>query len=228
MLNKLNKIYILRKERIQSRLNDFSLFYNQPVSWFYSDNKMTLQKVNKKDNDRLFEELVFCLLTANTSAEMSMKAVVAIRDVLVNGSLKEIQLKLKEVGYRFPNKRAEYIIEARQKKFDLKNLIESKDKQELREFFVENVKGLGYKEASHFLRNIGVFGLAILDKHVLKSLNEFNVITKLPKSMNKNKYLYIEKKYFEFSKQIKINEDELDLLLWSIKNGQIMKWFIYI
>ena len=223
MLNKLNKIYILRKERIQSRLNDFSLFYNQPVSWFYSDNKMTLQKVNKKDNDRLFEELVFCLLTANTSAEMGMKAVVAIRDVLVNGSLKEIQLKLKEVGYRFPNKRAEYIIKARQKKFDLKNLIESKDKQELREFFVENVKGLGYKEASHFLRNIGVFGLAILDKHVLKSLNEFNVINEVPKTVNKKIYLDIEQKYFEFSNQIKINANELDLLLWSIKNGQIMK-----
>jgi len=223
MLNKLNKFYNLRKQRIQNRLNEFSLFYDQPLSWFYSNNKMTLQTVDKKDNERLFEELVFCLLTANTSAEMGMKAVDVIRDVLVNGSLQDIQLKLKEVGYRFPNKRAEYIIEARSKKFDLKKLIESKDKFELREFFVNNVKGLGYKEASHFLRNIGIFGLAILDKHVLRSLLEFNVIKEIPKSMNKNKYLYIEQKYFEFSNQIKINANKLDLLLWSIKNGQIMK-----
>ena len=223
MLNKLNKPYNLRKERIQNRLNEFSLFYNQPVSWFYSNNKMTLQKVNKKDNDRLFEELVFCLLTANTSAEMSMKAVDSIRELLIKGSLQDIQQRLKQVGYRFPNKRAEYIIDTREKKFDIKNLIESYDKKELREFFVNNVKGLGYKEASHFLRNIGIFGLAILDKHVLKSLLEFGVIKELPKSMNKTKYLEIEQKYFEFSNQIKINADELDLLLWSIKNGQIMK-----
>ena len=189
MLNKLNKPYNLRKKRIQNRLKEFSLFYNQPVSWFYSNNKMTLQKIDKTDNERLFEELVFCLLTANTFAEMGMKAVDSIREILIKGSSQDIQQRLKQVGYRFPNKRAEYIIEARAKNFDLKKIIESYDKKELREFFVNNVKGLGYKEASHFLRNVGVSGLVILDKHVLKSLQEFGVIKEIPKTLNKNKYL---------------------------------------
>ena len=145
------------------------------------------------------------------------------RNILINGSLEEIQFKLKKVGYRFPNKRAEYIIDVRNKNLDLRNLVDTYDKNELREYLVKNVKGLGYKEASHFLRNIGIFSLAILDKHILKSLVEFGVIKEIPKTMNKNKYLEIEKKYFEFSNQVKINGDELDLLLWSIKNGQIMK-----
>jgi N-glycosylase/DNA lyase len=40
----------------------------------------------------------------------------------------------------------------------------------------KQVKGLGYKEASHFLRNIGVKGHAILDKHVMRCLADVGVI----------------------------------------------------
>ena len=88
---------------------------------------------------------------------------------------------------------------------------------------VINVRGFGYKESSHFLRNVGVFGLAILDKHILRSLLEYDVITDIPKTLNKNKYLKIEQKLIEFSKDININMDELDLLLWSMKTNRIMK-----
>jgi len=223
MINKLHNIYKIKEERIKNRLNQFTLFYNQPVSWFYTSNQMELKQVKKEHNDRIFEELTFCLLTANTSAEMGMKAVDAIRDNLEKSSLEKLQQKLKQVGYRFPNKRAEYILEAREKDFDFRNLIKGYEKKELREFFVDNVKGLGYKESSHFLRNIGVFGLAILDKHILRSLKEYGVLENIPKTINKNKYLEIEQKLIDFSKKININFDELDLLLWSIKNGQIMK-----
>jgi N-glycosylase/DNA lyase len=229
MTKQLLNIYNLRKKRIKQRLDDFKRFYNQPVSWFYQDNKIALKTVDKTDNERIFEELVFCLLTANTSAVIGMKAVDSVRDILIDGNLKEIQDKLKKAGYRFPNKRAEYIVEAREKfkqdyNFDFKKIIESySDTKELREFFVNNVKGLGYKEESHFLRNIGIFGLAILDKHILRSLKEFGVIDEVPKNLNRNRYLEIEQKFIEFSNNLNINMDELDLLLWSMKNGQIMK-----
>lgn len=221
--------YGLKKKKISSRLNEFSSFYKEPVSWFYENNAMWLKPVHKDHNERIFEELSFCLLTANTSAVMGMKAIDSVRDVLINGSVADIRDALVNAGYRYPNARAQYIFEARENfrkrhSFDLKKLIESyKDPKELREFLVNEVKGFGYKEASHFLRNIGVFGLAILDKHIIRTMHEHGLIDEVPKSLNRKKYLAFEEKYVDFSRQLNINMDELDLLLWSMKNGEIMK-----
>lgn len=225
----LSNAYSVKKARIQERLNDFRSFYTNPVSWFFENNKMELRPVEKDFSSRIFEELSFCLMTANTSAAISMKAVDSIRPVLLTGSLDDIREKLVEAGYRFPNVRANFIVEARENfrsrhNFDFRKLMESyDDPKELREFLVNEVKGLGYKEASHFLRNIGIFGLAILDKHIIRTLHEYGVINETPKSLNRNKYLEIEGKLKEFSIKADIDFDEIDLLLWSMKNGQIMK-----
>ena len=225
MYDKLLEEYKIRKECIKERLEEFKSIYNKPVSWFFENDSMILKPSGKPDNERIFEELVFCILTANTSAVMGMKAVDSARNILTTGTFQEVQNKLKNAGYRFPNARAEYIVETRKRftenyGFDFKNIIEnSNNRIELREFFVKNVKGFAYKEASHFLRNIGVFGLAILDKHILNSLLELSVIHEVPKSLDKKRYLDIEQKLAEFSKKINIGMDEMDLLLWSIKNG---------
>jgi N-glycosylase/DNA lyase len=225
----LKAVYNLKKDSINSRLSDFRKFYSDSVSWFYNDNKMALRPVQRNNDERIFEELVFCLLTANTSAVMGMKAVDSVRPVLMNGTVADIRDALVKAGYRYPNARAQYLFEAREnlkKKYALgiRKIIESQaDTKELREFFVNEIKGLGYKEASHFLRNIGILGLAILDKHILRTLYEYGMIKEMPNSLNKKKYLDYEQKFIEFAGQLNINMDELDLLLWSMKNGQIMK-----
>ena len=82
---------------------------------------------------------------------------------------------------------------------------------------------MGYKEASHFLRNIGLKGYAILDKHILNSLVEFKVIDEIKMPMTRKVYREIEQKLRIFSNEIEIPMDELDLLLWSRRNGKIMK-----
>jgi N-glycosylase/DNA lyase len=92
-----------------------------------------------------------------------------------------------------------------------------------REWLIKNVKGIGYKESSHFLRNIGYKNLAILDRHILRNLEKFKVINKIPKTLNKKQYLSIEDKFYNFSKKIKIPMDELDLLFWSIETGKVFK-----
>jgi N-glycosylase/DNA lyase len=95
--------------------------------------------------------------------------------------------------------------------------------QELREWLVKNVKGIGYKEASHFLRNIGYKNMAILDRHILKNLVRVGVLNSLPKSLSRTNYLDIEKKFLNFSKKINIAMDELDLLFWSMETGEVLK-----
>ena len=162
---------------------------------------------------------------------MGMKAIDAVRNLLINGTAEEMTKKLEGI-YRFNVLRPSYIIHTRnylknEFNFKLKEKIESmKDNsEELRNFFAINpgIKGLSYKEASHFLRNIGFKGYAILDKHILNSLIEFNVIENIKMPVSAKQYPEIEKNMKLFSNEIGIPMDELDLLLWSRRNGRILK-----
>jgi N-glycosylase/DNA lyase len=96
---------------------------------------------------------------------------------------------------------------------------------ERRDFFAANpgVRGLGYKEGSHFLRNVGYRGYAILDKHILARLTEFGVIESPKPPSSKKRYVGIEGNLKTFAESIDIDFDELDLLLWYTKTGEILK-----
>lgn len=222
--------YKNKRDKIKERLQQFEKFFNEPVSWFYRDGNLTLVPVETDDDHRLFEELCFCIFTANASAEMGMKAVDAIRNVLISGNASDMTRRLEGI-YRFNNVRPAYVVHTRTYlrntlNFKLKNKIKSfKNKDELRDFFAFNkdIKGLGLKEASHFLRNIGFRGYAILDKHIINSLHEFGILNSSKNPRNRQEYIDIEKKFKDFSKEIGIDIDELDLLLWSRKNGRILK-----
>ena len=229
-IEKLESDYNIKKDKIKERLSQFEKFFSEPCSWFYTGNEMKLLPVETKEDYRIFEELSFCIFTANTSAEMGLKAVDAVRNVLITGNADDMTRRLEGI-YRFNNVRPAHIIHTRtylknSLNFQLKNKINSfRDKDELRNFFALNkdIKGLAYKEASHFLRNIGFKGYAILDKHIINSLHEFGVLQTNEKPKNAKEYLEIEQKYIDFSKNIGIDMDELDLLLWSRKNGRILK-----
>ncbi len=229
-IEQLKADYENRKGKIKERLGQFETFFCEPYSWFYHNNELVLMPVETKEDYRIFEELCFCIFTANTSAEMGAKAVDAVRKVLIDGAAQEMTRRLEGI-YRFNNVRPAHIIHTRTYlknalNFQLKNKISSfKNKRELRDFFALNkgIKGLFYKEASHFLRNIGFKGYAILDKHIINSLHEFGVLDTNEKPKNGMEYLEMEQKFIGFSNDIGISVDELDLLLWSKKNGRILK-----
>jgi len=184
----------------------------------------------RQDNNEIFAELCFCILTANASAKMGLRSIDSLGDKLYSGTFYEISNALKGV-HRFYNTRAGYIFETRENltryyNFNLVGLIKSFDsKLELRKFFAESrlIKGLGYKEASHFLRNIGFKGFAILDKHILNTMCRLNIICEKPKTLTPKKYLELEEKLQNFAKDINIDFDELDLLIWSEQTGEILK-----
>jgi N-glycosylase/DNA lyase len=98
------------------------------------------------------------------------------------------------------------------------------DIHEGREWLVKNLTGLGYKEASHFLRNVGLGeNIAILDRHILRNLSILGVIEEIPESLNRTKYLRIENDMWDFAKRIGIPLSHLDLLLWYKETGEIFK-----
>ena len=146
----------------------------------------------------------------------------------MKGEANEIQPQLNDV--RFGDSKARYIVEARAtftkdgKLFLKSHLSSFGNPFELREWIVENVKGLGYKEASHFLRNVGLGDeFAILDRHILRNLKRLDVIVEVPVSITKKRYLEIEEKLRRFSREIGIPLADLDLLFWSRETGWIFK-----
>jgi N-glycosylase/DNA lyase len=208
----LKQAYIKKKPAIINRLNEFRKI------------------LDEADDDKLFEELAFCICTAGASAKMGIKSVDAMREILPNGRLNTLRKRLDGV-HRFPNARPAYIVHTREylKKehgFRIRELLLSFDDPiERRDYLAKNknIKGIGYKEASHFLRNIGFSGYGILDKHILNNLYEFKVIKSPKPPTTRDKYLYTEKKLKTLADKLEIHMDELDLLLWSEKTGEILK-----
>ncbi|HIE28280.1 TPA: N-glycosylase/DNA lyase [Candidatus Poribacteria bacterium] len=187
------------------------------------------ESIMEKGDEAIFEELCFCLFTAGSSARTGLKSIDSIRDILMTGSAEELAEQLKGI-HRYGKRRAEYVVLARnfvQQKlgFKLKQTIESfgDNKEALRDFFVRNIKGLGYKEASHFLRNIGFKGYAILDRHILRNLHRWGVTEETASPSSKKKYLEIEANMKDFADEIGVDFDELDFLFWSNETGEILK-----
>ena len=208
----LKQAYIERKPAISKRLSDFRKI------------------LEEADDNQLFEELAFCICTAGASAKMGIKSVDAMKNILPNGGLNTLRKRLDGV-HRFPNVRPAYIVHTREylKKehgFKIRELLLSFDDPiDRRDFLAKNknIKGIGYKEASHFLRNIGFSGYGILDKHILNTLYEFKVINNTKPPSTRDKYLYTEEKLKGLAEILEIHMDELDLLLWSEKTGEILK-----
>ncbi len=174
----------------------------------------------ERSDDELFEELAFCLLTPQSKAKSCWASIEKLKDKgLLFSNSNSIKPWLK---CRFTENKARYIEEAGGKINEVKRAIK-KSSDEAREWLVKNIKGYGYKEASHFLRNIGILDFAILDRHILKNLKRYGVIDEVPKSLTPKKYLEIEKEMKEFSAAVGVSLAELDLLFWSEETGEIFK-----
>ena len=179
--------------------------------------------IKDKSLTDIFNELCFCIMTANCSAEKCIEVQKRMENGFCKLGEQALSQQLKNFGYRFPNIRANYIIKAREYQEQLFSKINSLlDHFELREWLVKNIKGLGYKEASHFLRNIGFTEFAIIDFHIVDLLTKFDLIEK-PKTLSKTKYLKIEKLLGEIAKELNLNLAELDLYMWYMETGKILK-----
>ena len=210
-LDYLKTSYEKRKEIIKNRLDYF-------------------KSVGSLDDNRIFSELCFCLLTPQSKAKICDAAIQNLvkTGILFKGNENDIKDYL--IGVRFNNNKSRYIIEARSlfsnsNIIDVKNrLLNFKDTDQLREWLVENVKGMGMKESVHFLRNIGIYnGFAMLDRHILKNLVKHGVIEQVPENLNKKVYLDIEDKMKKFALEVGITMEEMDLLFWSEETGEVFK-----
>ncbi len=170
--------------------------------------------------DDLYSELCFCILTANWSAHGGMRAQKLIGHGFSTLSLEELTEKLRAVGHRYPEARAKYIVENRWLLGNLKEVIAQPDP---REFIVKNVKGLGWKESSHFLRNVAFADYAILDKHVLRTMHQHGLIDEIPKGWTRKKYLDYEKRLRKVADVFGESLGKFDLYLWYMIKKRVDK-----
>jgi len=212
----------------------------------YKDLKETYKKLYEEINSKLelfsnvwknssekelFMEIAFCILTPQSKAKNAWEAIKILSndDLLFKGKADEFKEILNIV--RFKNRKSEYLVLLREFFTDQKGNINVRGKLgsmvniiEKREWLVNNIKGIGMKEASHILRNIG-FGdeITILDRHILKNLLKYNVIDEIPKSITKKIYIEIEDKMKLFSEKVKIPLNAMDMVLWHSETGEIFK-----
>jgi N-glycosylase/DNA lyase len=211
-IEKIKQTHFERGEAIRARLAEFEAVWHAG------------------SDERLWEEMVFCFFTGGCSARMGMRSIEAVRPFLQTGNFEELSGALSGV-HRYPFARAGYIVASRdflREHCDLKlrkKLESFDDDLERRDWLVreKRIKGLGYKEASHFLRNIGLKGYAILDKHILRSLAELKIIDDPKPPNTRSRYLTIEQQLKSFACRLEIDFDEMDLVLWSLKTGEILK-----
>jgi N-glycosylase/DNA lyase len=181
------------------------------------------KEVKKKGNDAWFSELCFCILTANSTARLGMKIQGELGDVFLTLPAGELTRRLKMLGHRFYNRRSEFIVSAR-KYSGIKDIITGfPGTRRAREWLVENVYGIGWKEASHFLRNVGYDDVAILDRHILAVLRESGIIKEAPKTLTRRRYLEIEELFKKLAKKVDLSPGELDLYMWCMKAHCVLK-----
>ncbi len=211
--SEIRDIYNEIRPRIEARMEEFQGIWEE------------------KDPHRIFKELVFCLFTPQSKARICWETVEELveKDLLLDGCKEDISDNICRV--RFRHNKAGYVVELREKfgppertQKLIERLEELPDNKARRRWLVDDIKGMGYKEGSHYLRNIGSGkDLAILDRHILKNLEKFGVIEDIPKSITPAKYLEIEKRMADFAVDIDIPLSHLDFVLWYKETGDIFK-----
>lgn len=201
-----------------------SALRSSDVGKIVTEQMREFRALRRKGSRDWFSELCFCILTANSTARLGIKIQ---RELGADGfstlSREALTGALRKAGHRFYNTRAQYIVEAR-KFANLKGIITKfEGASQAREWLIKNVKGIGPKEASHILRNVGYDGVAILDRHVLAVMRDYGLIEQVPRTLGMKKYLAIEDRLKELAKRVGISLGELDLYLWYTKTGEILK-----
>jgi len=195
-------------KQVKTRLRQFSSFRN-------------------KTSKEWFSELCFCILTANSKA---LTAISIQKELGPKGFIEcskdGLSKCIRKNKHRFHNNKAKYIVEAR-RHLDVKSQVQTMVKKsgqiQTRNWLAENIKGIGYKEASHFMRNVGYFDVAILDRHILNLMVERRILKTKPKTLTKRIYHEIEQTFADMAKKKKMSLAQLDLHMWHEKTGKVLK-----
>ncbi len=203
----LETAYAERRSCIRSRLEEFALVGTEPESTFY--------------------ELCYCLCTPGTKARHAIAVMTELRQRCfyhrpIPAAQLEAILRMPSHYIRFHRTKARRLAKLHSIFPTVWQILyRDTPASERRRCLVDLVEGLGMKEASHFLRNTGVRVIAVLDRHVIFWMQQFGFPVRLPR--NATEYEQTEALFFRFAEQLAILPEELDLLLWSLSTGEVLR-----
>lgn len=174
-----------------------------------------------------FYELLYCLLTPQSKAANAEQVIAKIRALgFPEQEIDPTPLLRDPAHYiRFHHQKSMRILRLQEEWKEIEGLLLSPEitSSSKREWLVLKVNGLGWKEASHFLRNIGHLELAIIDRHILKHLLRCGAIESIPKTITHRRYLELEEHFRALAESFGLTLQELDLLFWSMEEGSVRK-----
>lgn len=178
--------------------------------------------------EELLMELCYCLLTPQSRAAHAERVMARLRELGFPRAEVDPTPLLRDPAHyiRFHNQKARRLLEVARREREIVEVVASTalDAAAKREWLVGNVNGLGWKEASHYLRNVGHFDLAIIDRHVLKHMLRCGAIEEIPKTIGTRRvYLELESRFRALAVSAGLSLQELDLLFWSFEEGSVRK-----
>ncbi|MGE3800921.1 MAG: DNA lyase [Candidatus Kapaibacterium sp.] len=185
-----------------------------------------LRQFQEVPQEEYLFELLYCLLTPQSKAANAEQVIARLRSEGFPEQMVDPVPLLRDPAHyiRFHNQKGRRILLVWERWDEIFEVIASnRSSSDKREWLVENVNGLGWKEASHFLRNIGHLDLAIIDRHILKHLLRSGAIDQIPKTISKKTYVELEQKFVRLASSHGLELQELDLLFWSLEEGSVRK-----
>jgi len=221
-------------------MNNNKLKIIQVIHNTYKDRAYEFFKQKKNSNlseEGKWKEMIYCILAGTqVPVEIARRAQLAILeykdgngyiwniDRLSNKSeedFKQLEKILRNAGYRYPKTKAKCIMNAAE--FFVKNyngsinefLASQPDAKLLRSTLIRNIKGIGIKIATHWLRNIG-YPLGTIDIHV-KRLLEWTGLVELenwPNTMTDKLFIFLERKIEDLARDARLEVNILQYELW--------------
>jgi N-glycosylase/DNA lyase len=174
-----------------------------------------------KNQEDIFYNLCFAICAPQTTFKSNRKVInELIQRDFYNKDINFEDLKIIIKPVRFLRK-AEYLLKAK-KEFNIifnKTFDNDLSEQEKRKWLIVNVKGIGYKAASHFLRNLGAEDLAIIDTHIIKFMCIENFLQK--------DYLKVESNFRNIAKENNLTISGLDAYVWKLRSNTEWDNFIF-
>lgn len=188
------------------------------------------------DENRLREELACCLLSSQVRYvdAQAFASQLAIRGLLYKG---RVQVQCMEDSicnclstplsvngglrkYRFATHKgiqlAQTIFTIECDHSSLSKMVGSTDSTSIREYMVHHLAGIGPKQASMFLRNVGIsYDLAILDRHVLRYMGLVG-LGKASPPRTFNEYLHLELNLRQYSASMGYPVGLMDWAIWIV------------
>ena len=187
---------------------------------------------SNQSEDDLWRELVACILGSRVKFEVAYSAVERMHDMLLLSSSRRTAcfdqyeqdaIAALSGGYPFYRMRANQIRRAAEHLYGTRGSIRgilnaARDGCGARRLLAAEVSGLGPKQASLFLRNIGYAKyVAVLDVHVLTYMNWVGLTNAPIKSVSTvRKYEMLEDAFIEHACSFGSAPDRFDLAVWVV------------